>query len=144
MLIQGSFNPAHILREFLMCEYAFSVHWPEELSVRIAHRKGVWTLAKMVGDTVVDFFAVDDTWYYPNLYKQPSGLIRGFLSEKQENSFSDNQRMDIADALTDLLRFWAQGLEKITEINVLQPGRNASVSEEGRFDLAPRIDDWKK
>lgn len=144
MLLQGVFDPTHIIREFFAHEYAFSVQWPTDISVRIAHRKGVWYLAKLKKEKVADYFAVDDGWNYPNLLPAPQSLIRGFIEAKKEMLTGEEGRHEVAVVLTDLLNFWGGDLEKIKEINVLQPGRNASVSENGTFDLEPREDEWHK
>ncbi len=143
MLIQGLFNPSHVIRELFLCEYAFSIHWSKTKEVRVAHRKGVWYLVKVSKDKVVDYFEIDDTWNFPT---KPNGLLEGFLKSQRELYDDEtSSRPVIAHALCELLHFWADDLKNIDIINVVQPGRNASINQStGMFDLSPRPEDWKK
>jgi hypothetical protein len=147
MMIQGCPNLTHVVREFFLCEYAFEINWFERPAIRIAHRKGVWVLAKVEeDDTFVEAFEIDDFGCYPALvFSQPSGLIRGFLDAKlAKKPLSLAERSHVAHALTDLIHFWGGPIEEIRMIQVVQPGRNAYLTDKGEFDLSPQPDSWKK
>lgn len=145
MMIQGFPNLAHVVREFFLCEYAFEITYLNHPSVRVAHHKGIWSLVRHdKTGTITDAFEIDDFAQHPAIvFSPPSGLIRGFLSSKLPDSETIT-RTKIANALTELIHFWGGPLEEIHTINVIQPGRNASLSETGEFVLAPRPEDWKK
>ena len=143
MILRGEVDSTHILQMMLAREYAFIIRYEDGHELRVAHRKGIWFIFVRWTDGK-DYFEVDDTY---NLLKHSyedskAHLLLGVMDpyvEKLTKTRMD--RYDLAFAVERFLTFTTNSRRKITEIEVVQAKRNASIdSETGEFCLAPEPD----
>jgi hypothetical protein len=142
MLLSGNFNREHILRQFFSCEYAFKIFW-DHLEIRVAHHRGTWYLVKVEKEVFTDYFEINDQWI---VWDKANPILQGFIQAQKElfDTGERTMREAIAIALTNVLTVWGDVLQRIKGVEVIQPGRNASIDDEtGDFWLAPQIDQWK-
>jgi len=156
MLLQGSYNFTHVVREFFLCEYAFEMDFSETV-IRVAHNKGMWVLWRLCKKTGTrNAFEITDLLTFTNIVFSPAdGLIQGFITAKlglKKNQNKSEQldhrhqvvtRQDIAGVLAEFVYFWCGSDKALNAIDVKQPGRNARLDEHGNFQLMPAMADWK-
>lgn len=88
--------------------------------VRIAFHKGTWKVMRENGV----WFELNDS---PDIVYCEDSLLRGFLEEmfkKHEGKHRNWFRTDPAMMILDTLRIWLGNVEDISEINVMQAGRD--------------------
>lgn len=139
MKIEGFVNPEHIVRAFIANEYAFELQWSDRSSVRVAHHKGTWCIAKIKKidgkDLLIEGFDYNDlcglssTGLLPNA----SPFVKGFFSSKLGET--GGSRYSQAKMLGDFINIWGGKLQDIECAVVVQPGRNAVIHEDGQFSL---------
>jgi len=128
-MVEGFYNPAHIIRTFIAKEYAFSYFF-EDREIRIAHEKGVWTFAKVKKDLESsDWFSWADM--ASGIFSQ-NELTKSFAESviAQNGELIDGTREGEAEVIWKVLEIWAGKGSKVMNIVVRQPGRNARVEEE--------------
>jgi len=147
MKIQGFFDPTHIIRTFIANEYAFELQWINRPLVRIAHHKGTWFFAKIDQEgSVVDRFNYGDNGDLDFMEdgSKASPFVQGFIASRRNDKGDTTSRYAQAKVLVDLIHFWGGKLQEVDLINVVQPGRNATLLADGEFSLVPREDEWTK
>lgn len=147
MVISGEYNPSHIVKEFLGREYAFTIGYSTGVLVNVGHHKGVWYLAKIKDKKVVDYFELEDCFSFIRAENDMTrGLIDAQTQVKGRLYKDDNDaRAYPASVIEAVLCVWGGKPQSITDIVVVQAGRNAWIDEKtGSFDLHPRPEEWSK
>lgn len=151
MTVTGFPNPSHVIRLFIANEYAFDIRYPKH-SVRVAHWKGSWRLAKVRGGEVVDGVTVHD---FGTGVESDSELTKALFEKIMEDALEKARknrpegrgpdREDDALGIEAALLIWGGRAADVAGIEVVQPGRNALVDfGTGEFSLSPRAEEFRK
>lgn len=143
MILEGLFNPSHVIRLCISREYAFAIQY-ETSQIRVAHHKGGWYCGKLRNGKIEDHLI---------MYDEGSGeeteneMLKALIQTTHAQEFRKTSRPDGRDfdalKLEKVLRIWGGSLDKIKKISVVQPGRNAMVDiESGDFILSPRPEEF--
>lgn len=151
-MIQGVYNPTHIIRLFLENEYAFSITYKTGVEVRVSHHKGTWLVGRLKDNTLQNFFDYGDNGDVngSNGRLVDDQLVRRMVEEITRSALAEYKgtsewREGHAFALERALRVFGGKVEDIERIDVVQPGRNAVVDYvTGEFALYPREDEFSK
>ena len=148
MFVQGAMNPEHLIRLFLAKEYAFSITYSSGIELRIAHHKGLWYVARFSEKKCVDSFTLGDDYYlespFPLTYAMVEGLVRMKIEQSKVPHDGTYTREFPSFVLSCVFGIFGGLPDKVEKIEVVQPGRNATIDENGEFQLAPRPEDFKK
>lgn len=144
MIVEGLTNPSHVIRSFLINEYAFSIAYITH-EVRIAHNKGTWCCVKIRNNTIEDSILIHDDFYG---VETPNDMTEALYEQIQVDSAKKinfpSDRRDEAYVIEKFLRIWGGRTGTVVKISTVQPGRNASVDvETGDFILDPSVVEFK-
>ena len=141
--IEGFVNTEHLLRAFIENEYAFSFSWGDEREVRIAHHKGLWTLAKLEKNKVKSWFSMSDSFDFEISEPLLRGLVETLLVLKKDYLKRHTQERQIESfILAKILHIWGGDICNIKKFSCVQPCRNGSVDRSsGDFVLNPQLND---
>ena len=113
-MVEGFYNPAHIIRTFIAKEYAFSYFF-EDREVRGAQSYNELT----------------------------QSLAEAIMHQNSEELDKNPTRATEAEILWKMLEIWGGRAKNVLKITVVQPGRNASIDEETlEFVLSPREEEF--
>lgn len=135
MNIHGKPVFAHTLQNFLEKEYAFFILYEGGIELRVAHSKGIWYFMQRRNKEVLHTFSFGDN----GDVEADNDLVLAFLKEKlkgrgDELALNATRRF-ISTIISDALI--AMYGDKVAEVEVVQPGRNAMLKEDGSFTLSP-------
>lgn len=139
MIVEGLFNPSHIVRTFVSHEYAFEIKYKDH-AIRIAHTKGTWSCCKLKDGTVIDYVEINDC---RSGVDSDNGMLEALVESIQEQLAAKNATTNERDwdgkMIEKVLSIWGGKPSSIERISVVQPGRNAWVDNTtGNFFFAPR------
>jgi hypothetical protein len=138
LLIEGLPDVGVIIRDMLEKEYAFQISYPGYV-VKIAFHKGTWLVWKTGGG----YFELCDSGVSeaddPVLKALLGQICRAEIGEVTESSMDFSRQLP-AKVIQEALKSWAGKMEEIKGIQVLQPGRDASIDKKtGKFELSNNI-----
>lgn len=143
-MVEGFYNPAHVIRTFIAKEYAFSYFF-EDREIRVAHHKGQWTCAKIIKESgATDWFAWDDCGSGVQSYNELTQSLAEAIMHQNSGELAKNPtRGAESEILWKMLEIWGGKAKNVLKITVVQPGRNASIDESTlEFVLNPREEEF--
>lgn len=138
MIVEGLTNPSHVIRSFLINEYAFSIAYITH-EVRIAHHKGTWYCVKIKNDAVEDSILIQDDFSgVVTDSEMAEALYEQIQVDSAKKIHFPSDRRDEAYVIEKFLRIWGGRTGTVVKISAVQPGRNASINQDtGDFVLSP-------
>ena len=139
MKLTGKVNSSHLLHMMIEREYAFLITW-ENKSVRVAHYKGTWELAKIKDGSIVERVSFCDDYTTIVTPQNPLSLgLLNKLSEEYKLKGLEGNRRACSAVLVPFLEIWGGIFSQIETIEIMQDGRNATLDPSGDFALSKEV-----
>lgn len=143
MLIKGPMRDNEdIVATLISKEWALRLTWPNGLQCVVCFHKGTWCVGRFPNGTYRDQFRFTDIC---DIEYCEDNVLHGLIEEltvraRQEEKENEWYRLTPARILVKTMDVWLHKMSSLESIEVLQPGRNSSISFSGDISLDRK--DW--